>query len=352
MKRILPSAYLLFLAAGIYFLLTSSSNGVTGASSSGCGGGSCHASSMNTVLTITGIPVTGYVAGTTYTLTLTVSNSTMTAAGFNLKVSDGVLSAVPAGTALSSGNSELNHTTPKTMSSGSATWMFNWTATSTPAVTIDVAGNAVNLSNSSAGDAWAISTTNYNQAITTPTAPSVLSSSHSMLTVNSAVINASVNANGASTSVSVDYGTTTAYGSNVVTTPGVVIGSSPSAVTASIGGLLPGTQYHYKVKAANSIGTTYGNDGVFTTQPASVQDIPNGLFNIYPNPIYDRLFIHTTLSDLQFTLIALDGRIISIYPSAVSQDEYLFDLSILRSGYYFIKIRYDAIDYSYPVIKR
>jgi hypothetical protein len=57
----------------------------------------------------------------------------------------------------------------------------------------------------------------------------------------------------------IDYGTTTAYGSQNTQ------GSGTGAQTKPIGGLTTGTLYHYRIAAvANGI-TTYSADGTFTT---------------------------------------------------------------------------------------
>ena len=63
----------------------------------------------------------------------------------------------------------------------------------------------------------------------------------------------------------VDYGLTTAYGTNVVGTPTPVTGSSATAVSTAITGLTPGTTYHFRVNGTSSQGTAHGSDLTFTT---------------------------------------------------------------------------------------
>jgi hypothetical protein len=74
----------------------------------------------------------------------------------------------------------------------------------------------------------------------------------------------SVNANNASTTVTFEYGTTTAYGTSVTATGSPVAGTSVTSVTCTPT-LLPNTTYHYRVVGTNSGGTTYGADQTFTT---------------------------------------------------------------------------------------
>jgi phosphodiesterase/alkaline phosphatase D-like protein len=83
-----------------------------------------------------------------------------------------------------------------------------------------------------------------------------------------ATLNGTVNAKNASTTVTFEWGTSTSYGSTVSASPGTVTGNSNTAVSAVLSGLTSGTTYHYRVKAVNSNGTTYGADMTFFTDAA------------------------------------------------------------------------------------
>ena len=84
-------------------------------------------------------------------------------------------------------------------------------------------------------------------------------------TATGSSLNATVNANNASTVVTFEYGTTISYGQTVTASQSPVTGVSNTNVSAAITGLTAGTTYHFRVKAVNSVGTTYGNDKSFTT---------------------------------------------------------------------------------------
>jgi len=84
-------------------------------------------------------------------------------------------------------------------------------------------------------------------------------------TSTGATLNATVNANMASTTVTFEYGTTTSYGQTITASPNPVTGSTNTNVSAVITGLTAGTTYHFRVKAVNAVGTTYGSDNTFTT---------------------------------------------------------------------------------------
>ncbi len=60
------------------------------------------------------------------------------------------------------------------------------------------------------------------------------------------------------------YGTTATYGTST-SVQGVGASGSPSPLAAAIGGLAPGTTYHFRLVAENSAGVVYGNDQTFTT---------------------------------------------------------------------------------------
>ena len=66
-----------------------------------------------------------------------------------------------------------------------------------------------------------------------------------------ATVNGTVNANGSSTTVIFEYGLDTGYGSTWTADQSPVTGSTNTAVSATLGELLPLTTYHYRVVATN-----------------------------------------------------------------------------------------------------
>jgi hypothetical protein len=79
-----------------------------------------------------------------------------------------------------------------------------------------------------------------------------------------ATLNGTVGAGDSSTAY-FQYGTTAAYGSSTAT-QSVGASSSPSPLAGAIGGLAPGTTYHFRLVAENSGGVVYGGDQTFTTE--------------------------------------------------------------------------------------
>ena len=80
----------------------------------------------------------------------------------------------------------------------------------------------------------------------------------------SATLNGTLAAGGSSTAY-FQYGTTAAYGSSTAA-QSVGASGSPSPLAAAIGGLAPGTTYHFRLVAENSGGVVYGGDQTFTTE--------------------------------------------------------------------------------------
>ena len=79
------------------------------------------------------------------------------------------------------------------------------------------------------------------------------------------VFNGVVNANGYSTSIIFEYGTSTSYGNTITaTTSPLSSTSNKTVVSTSITDLTVGTVYHVRMVVENVFGTFYSNDITFT----------------------------------------------------------------------------------------
>ncbi|MCX6249766.1 MAG: T9SS type A sorting domain-containing protein [Bacteroidetes bacterium] len=115
-------------------------------------------------------------------------------------------------------------------------------------------------------------------------APTVTTLAATGVTGTVATLNGSVNANGASTTVTFNWGLTISYGNTVAGTPGTVTGGSPTPVLANLTGLAPVTTYHFRCVGVNSVGTTNGNDLTFTTcQPPAAAGTITGPTTVCQN---------------------------------------------------------------------
>lgn len=94
--------------------------------------------------------------------------------------------------------------------------------------------------------------------------PAATTGPPSAITANSAVVSATVQPNGTTTSYYFEYGTSTQYGNQTSsTTLDATTGSIP--VQATLSGLTSDTTYHFRVVATSTAGTAFGGDTTFTT---------------------------------------------------------------------------------------
>lgn len=95
--------------------------------------------------------------------------------------------------------------------------------------------------------------------------PVVTTLAASSITVNGAVLNGTVNAKGTNRDVTFKYGTTTAYGTTVMGTPGTVSTNAAVPVSVTLTNLLAHTKYNFLVRADGTLGAANGANMSFTT---------------------------------------------------------------------------------------
>jgi hypothetical protein len=83
--------------------------------------------------------------------------------------------------------------------------------------------------------------------------PTAVTEAANNVTTTSATLNGEINANYLSTTVTFDYGTTTNYGNSVEIPNNPLQGNGFASISANVSGLLPGTIYHFRLKAVNSL---------------------------------------------------------------------------------------------------
>ncbi|MEI6349337.1 MAG: T9SS type A sorting domain-containing protein [Bacteroidota bacterium] len=93
--------------------------------------------------------------------------------------------------------------------------------------------------------------------------PRVYSLPASDVTINSAKLKGIVNTGGLSASITFEYGTTTAYGTEVSAVPNSFSDTLDHSVSYLLSGLGSSTIYHFRVKATNQYGVSYGSDMTF-----------------------------------------------------------------------------------------
>jgi uncharacterized protein (TIGR02145 family) len=143
-----------------------------------------------------------------------------------------------------------------TDSEGSGSFTSNLTQL-IPSTTYFVRAYATNSSGTSYGSSVSFKTLGDKPASTAVNATSVLTTS--------ATLNGTVNPNSLTTTVTFEYGLTTSYGGTAAAAQSPLSADANGNITATLTGLTPGTIYHFRVKAENSLGITYSGDITFTT---------------------------------------------------------------------------------------
>ena len=138
---------------------------------------------------------------------------------------------------------EYGETKTATKNNGSGTWYLHVQAK-------DAAGNESGVVSAS---------------VNLYTQPSATTGSATSMTLDSAIINGNVDPNSDAATVIFEYGITENYGKSINATETPVTGNDEQPVNATLTGLDSNTSYHFRVKATNRAGTTYGEDEVFNT---------------------------------------------------------------------------------------
>ncbi len=179
------------------------------------------------------------------------------------------LGGVPATITTSAGTLQMEATIFPASASQSVTWSI---VPVTGLATISASGLVSALGN---GTVWAkavavqdvtlkdsLLVTLTNQVVLPPT---VITLPATNISLAAASLNGTVNANNFNSTVSFEWGLTTAYGNNITASPAQVTGSNTTPVMAGLTSLAPGTTYHFRCVAVNAGGTTNGLDQTFTT---------------------------------------------------------------------------------------
>jgi hypothetical protein len=96
--------------------------------------------------------------------------------------------------------------------------------------------------------------------------PSAAVSAPTNVYATEAILNGLVNPNSLSTEVSFEYGLFPNYANNIIISGSPIIGDDAINVSAYVKDLSPNKPYQYRIKAVNSLGTTYSPPITFNTK--------------------------------------------------------------------------------------
>ena len=108
-----------------------------------------------------------------------------------------------------------------------------------------------------------------------PVAPTAATNSASGISASAATLNGSASAGSAAATLSFEYGTTTAYGASLSGVPAsLAANAGDMPTTASLAGLACATTYHFRARAASSVGTALGANQSFVTASCALPPPP------------------------------------------------------------------------------
>jgi hypothetical protein len=99
--------------------------------------------------------------------------------------------------------------------------------------------------------------------VAAPTPPTAVTGGASNVTLTTATVSGTIDAEGLETSYELDFGTDTTYGTSIYGEAGA--SAEPIELSVPLKNLAPGATYHYRIVAINSDGKVYGADQTFTT---------------------------------------------------------------------------------------
>ena len=119
------------------------------------------------------------------------------------------------------------------------------------------------------------------------------------------------------------------------------VAAEGTAITATISGLTPETEYEYKAFATTESGTVEGNVVLFTTLANSGLNSAEGAvatMTVYPNPASERAIIAVSgvESGAKIVVSDMQGRI--ILTDTMAADTYELSVENLASGVYYIRV--------------
>ena len=119
------------------------------------------------------------------------------------------------------------------------------------------------------------------------------------------------------------------------------VAAEGTAITATINGLTPETEYEYKAFATTESGTVEGNVVLFTTLANSGLNLAEGAvatMTVYPNPASERAIVAVSgvESGAKIVVSDMQGRI--ILTDTMSADTYELSVANMTSGVYYIRV--------------
>jgi hypothetical protein len=140
--------------------------------------------------------------------------------------------------------------------------------------------------------------------------PRISGEAVSLVATRSATITAKINPEGIPATYYVEYGRTKSYEAKTERF-GVPASEGPVPVTTQLTGLTPGTTYHFRVVAADSVGAHAGPDVEFATYPSVLSGLPDGRVDEMVTPAYNPydMDVYEVTSGLLSTTVPFESSV-------------------------------------------
>ncbi|MCP4590317.1 MAG: hypothetical protein GY842_06215 [bacterium] len=162
------------------------------------------------------------------------------------------------------------------------------------------------------------------------------------ITDANATLNATINPNGALTTVFFEYGPTTEYGLWVMGPQ--VVGSSNITVSKATWTLTPGMTYHYRVLATRPDASTFGDDMTFTAEMdvLTVYTLGDTTIDVtHGDNVFMQVHVSGADGPEHYAWYFEDGTKTEISVGDDSDTLFLTDLQVEQSGTYFCDVEDD-----------
>jgi opacity protein-like surface antigen len=132
--------------------------------------------------------------------------------------------------------------------------------------------------------------------------PTATTGNANSITQTTAKLHGTVKPNKENSTWHFEFGTTTAYGTNTPEQGPITAGSGSTGVATDVGGLAPGTMYHYRLVATNASGSIPGRDRTFTTRSAVSLNASKQAANFNDNVTLSGQVFGTAVAGITVTL--------------------------------------------------
>lgn len=349
-KPIYTLSFALLIVISAIFSL-SNSTGVSGRSTTGCGGHGCHGmnSSSNTysLFHFDKESIIAYEPNHKYHVKLIIGNEDyfyvpQAAIAFNFRFNKGKVDNISSYFADSISPLEYSSRVAFSSSKNGYGYIeFDWTAPPIGSgdIVLSIAEIVVDGQSDTAGDAWNTETMKISEG--TSRFPKFTSIQATNITNSGALISANIYHPFEGAAFRVEYGTTTNYDTTVKTTPPGGFGLKINPVSVSLSRLLPNTLYHYRFKVSSGLDTAYYSpDYTFTTKDSTgsstISNVMNGKIELYPNPSNNYCMLTDPVEIQSCMAIDIEGKSRSLPFENIKTNTFKINTSHLKEGVYYI----------------